>query len=104
MGERRGEKRVGERRGPGGGGWGWAVGEERGGKLRREERGLWRLRWRGGEVILPSNHRAVEYDWRPPDVIHNEEGRLRENGYDESANLIQNTKAGGSSSFTAAAG
>ncbi|GKC81293.1 hypothetical protein Tco_1137010 [Tanacetum coccineum] len=27
-----------------------------------------------------------------------------ENVYDESANLIQNTKAGGSSSFTAAAG
>ncbi|GKE76423.1 hypothetical protein Tco_1542543 [Tanacetum coccineum] len=34
----------------------------------------------------------------------NEEEEDVENVYDESANLIQNTKAGGSSSFTAAAG
>ncbi|GJY77442.1 hypothetical protein Tco_0482558 [Tanacetum coccineum] len=34
----------------------------------------------------------------------NEEEEDVENVYDESSNLIQNTKAGGSSSFTAAAG
>ncbi|GJW46208.1 zinc knuckle CX2CX4HX4C containing protein [Tanacetum coccineum] len=44
----------------------------------------------------------VEYEWRPPRCDIYEEDV--ENVYDESANLIQNTKAGGSSSFTAATG
>ncbi|GJU86312.1 hypothetical protein Tco_1293858 [Tanacetum coccineum] len=37
-------------------------------------------------------------------ALNEEEEEDVENVYDESANLIQNTKAGGSSSFTAAAG
>ncbi|GJV76071.1 hypothetical protein Tco_1507655 [Tanacetum coccineum] len=62
----------------------------------------------------------VEYEWRPPrcdiynlsmsnsfSALYDEEEDDEEdveNVHDESANLIQNTKAGGSSSFTAAAG
>ncbi|GJZ26941.1 zinc knuckle CX2CX4HX4C containing protein [Tanacetum coccineum] len=68
----------------------------------------------------------VEYEWRPPRCdtckifghVHDycpkkvkkrkeeeeEDEEDVENVYDESAKLIQNTKAGGSSSFTAAAG
>ncbi|GJW87164.1 hypothetical protein Tco_0162504, partial [Tanacetum coccineum] len=38
------------------------------------------------------------------DLNEEEEEEDVENVYDESANLIQNTKAGGSLSFTAAAG
>ncbi|GKE28211.1 hypothetical protein Tco_1443595, partial [Tanacetum coccineum] len=37
-------------------------------------------------------------------ALNEEDEEDVENVYDESANLIQNTKAGGSSSFTAAAG